>query len=45
MSRNHGDVTLRDMISGHSGDGLELDLGILVIFFNFNDSMILSAIQ
>ena len=36
--KNHGDVALRDMVSG--GDGLELDLVILKAFSNLNDSMI-----
>jgi len=34
----YGDVALRDVVSG---DGLGLDLGILEIFSNINDSMIL----
>ena len=39
--RNHGDVALRDMVSGHGGDGMGLDLGVLEIFSNLNDSVIL----
>jgi len=39
--RNHGEVALRNMISGHGGDGLGLDLGILELFSNLNDSVIL----
>ena len=39
--RNHGDVALGDMVSGHVGDGLQLDLGISEVFSNLNDSMIL----
>ena len=35
MLQNPGDVALRDVGSGHSG----LDLGILEVFFNLNDSM------
>ena len=34
------DVTLRDLVSGHGRNELELDM-ILVIFSNLNDSMIL----
>jgi len=37
--QSHGDVALRDMVSGHGGDGLELDLVILEIFSNLNDYM------
>lgn len=33
-----GDVAQRDVVRGHSGDGLGLDLGILV-FSNLNDSL------
>ena len=40
---NSGDVALRDVGSGHGGGGLGLDLGILVIFSNLNDSVILSV--
>lgn len=29
------------MVIGHGGDGLAFDLGILVIFFSLNDSMVL----
>ena len=32
-----GDVALRDVVSGHGGDGLGSDLGILVVFSNLND--------
>ena len=39
--KNHGDVVLRDVVSGHGGNGLELDLVILDVFSNLNDSMIL----
>jgi len=35
-----GDVALRDMVSGHGGDGLRSDL-ILEVFSNLSDSMIL----
>lgn len=37
--KNHGDVALQDMVSGHGGDGLELGLGVLELFSNINDSM------
>jgi len=36
-----GDVALRDMVSGHGGDDLGLDLVTLEAFSNFNDSVIL----
>ena len=39
MFKNGGDVALRDMVSGHGGDGLGLGLGILEVFSNLNDSM------
>ena len=39
MFKNPGDVALRDMVSGHGGGGLGLDLMILVVFSNLNDSM------
>ena len=32
-----GDVALGDMVSGHGGDGLGLDLKILEGFSNLND--------
>ena len=38
--QNHGDVALRDVVSGHGGDGLELNLVTLVVFSNLNDFMI-----
>ena len=38
--KNHGDVALRNMISGHGGVGLGLDLMILLVFSNLNNSMI-----
>ena len=37
--KNHGDVALRDVVSGHGGKGLGLDL-VLEVFFNSNDSLI-----
>ena len=36
---NHGGVTLGDMVSGHSGGGLGLNLGLLEVFCNLYDSM------
>ena len=39
--KSHGGVALGDMVSGHSGDGLGLDLVILEVFSRRNDSMIL----
>ena len=38
VSQNHGDVALGDVGSGHGVLGL--DLGILEVFSNLNDSMI-----
>ena len=38
--QNHGDVALRDVVSGHGGGGMGLDLGILEVFSNINDSVI-----
>ena len=40
--KNHGDMSLRDMVSGHGGgNGLGLDWMIVEVFSNLNDSMIL----
>ena len=39
--QSRGDVALRDVGSGHGGDGLGLDLGILEVFSNLTDSVIL----
>ena len=39
--KNHVDVALRDVVSGHGGGGLRLDKVILEGFSSFNDSMIL----
>ena len=36
--KNHRDVALRDVVSGHGGGGLGLDSMILVIFTNLYDS-------
>ena len=38
--RKHRDVALRDVASGHGGDGLGLDCMVLEVFSNLNDSMI-----
>ena len=35
------DVALRDVVSGHGGDGLGLDWMFLVVFSNLDDSEIL----
>ena len=35
------DVALRDVVNGYGGGGLGLDYMILVVFSNFNYSMIL----
>ncbi len=34
-----GDAVLRDMVSGHGGDGLGLDLDLAKVFSNLRDSM------
>ena len=39
----HRDVALRDVVSGHGGGGMRLDLGTLEVFSNLNDSLILSC--
>ena len=43
--KNHGDVALRDVVSGHGGGGLELKLMILEIFHDLNDSMVWCKLQ
>ena len=45
MFKNHGDVALRDVVSGHGGGGLGLDLVILEVFSNLNDSMKIAALE
>lgn len=35
--QNHGDVALRNTVSGHGGSGLGLDLMILEVLSNLND--------
>ena len=40
--KNCGDVALRDMVSGHGGDGLGLNLVFSEVFSNLNDSVIQS---
>ena len=37
--KNSGDVVLRDMVSGHGGDELGLNLMILVVCSNLNESI------
>ena len=39
--KNHGDMTLRDMVSRHGGGGLAIGLDDLMVFSKLNDSMIL----
>jgi len=39
MFQNCGDVALSDMVSGHGGDVLGLNLKILVFFSNLNNSV------
>jgi len=39
--RNHGDVALRDVVIGHGGDGLGLNVKILEVFSNLKVSVIL----
>ena len=38
--KNCVDVALRDMVSGHGGDGLEVRLVVLWVLSNLNDSML-----
>jgi len=40
--QNRGDVALRDVVSGRGEGGLKLGLGILEVFSNLSDAMILS---
>ena len=42
--KNHADVALRDMVSGHGGDVLIVGLDDFSDLFNLNDSMILCYI-
>ena len=37
--QNHGDVALRDAVSGHGAGGLGLGLVIQEVFSNLGDSM------
>lgn len=39
--KSHGDVGLGDMVTSTGGDGLGLDLEILEVFSNLNESMVL----
>ena len=43
LSLQAGDVALGDTISEHSGDGLGLNLGVLEVFSNLSDSMIVNG--
>lgn len=38
MLKNGGDVALREVVSGHSGGGLGLNLGNLEVLSNLSDS-------
>lgn len=38
---NHGDVALKDVVSGHGGSGLRLGLGIFKLSSNLNDFTVL----
>ena len=47
VAKNHGDVALRDVVSGHGGGGLTVGFGDLRGFFQpswFCDSMITKKI-
>ena len=39
--KKHGDAALRDVVSGHGGDGLAFGCYDLAVFSNFNDSVTL----
>ena len=39
--QNHGDVALMDVVTGHGGGGLGLDMGISEVSSNIKDSVIL----
>ena len=39
--RKSRDVAPRDVVSGHGGDGMGLELVILEVFSNLNDSVVL----
>lgn len=39
MFKRCEDTALKDVVNGHSGDGLVLGLVILMVFYNLNDSM------
>ena len=38
--KNHIDVALRDMVSGHDGDGLMVGIDDFVVFSNLDNFMI-----
>ena len=39
--RNHVDMALRDVVCGHGGGGLGLDMVTLEVFFSLKGSMVL----
>ena len=43
MFKNCGDVTSGDLVSGHGGGGLRLDLVISEVFPNLSDSIVISV--
>jgi len=43
--KNHGGVTLRDMVSEHGGGGVGLCLGISEVFSNLSDSVMCSKLK
>jgi len=43
LSLQVGDVALGDTVSERSGDGLGLNLGVLEVFSNLSDSMIVNG--
>ena len=43
--QNHGDVALRDVVSGHGGGGVTVGIVIIVVFSNLNDSVILCILE
>ena len=45
MFKNRGDVAPGNVVSGHGGDGLRMGLGILEVFSNLSDSVILKSMN
>ena len=43
--RRRGDVALRDVVSGHSGDGLKWGHMALVVFYNPNNTILWNAMK